>query len=85
MAQVQINDYVENNSTNVYSTTAKSSGNEVRVGDAFGGGTVIPDIGREISKGVVLSIVALELLFMVAVSVESVVVATVLVVVVVPL
>ena len=56
MAQVQINDYVENNSTNVYSTTAKSSGNEVRVGDAFGGGTVIPDIGREISKGVVVGI-----------------------------
>lgn len=53
---VQINDYVENNSTNVYSTTAKSAGNEVKVGDVFGAGTVIPDVNREISKGVFIGI-----------------------------
>lgn len=56
MAQVQINDYVENNSVNVYSTTAKSNGNEVKVGDVFGGGTIIPDIGKVQSAGTVVGI-----------------------------
>ena len=56
MAQVQINQYIENNTTDVYSTTAKAVGNEVKVGDSFGGGVVTPDIQKVNSAGVFIGI-----------------------------
>ncbi len=53
---INIPDYKENNTTAVHSTTNKLVGNEVIVGDAFGGGTSIPNDNKVKSEGVFIGI-----------------------------
>lgn len=56
MAQTNIPDYIENNTTAVHSTTNKLVGNETIVGDMMGGGQVIPNFQKVKSEGVFVGI-----------------------------